>query len=48
MSPAENEHPEAGSGHTYSPWRAGQAFDVTNLPNGIYNVEVRANLAVDS
>lgn len=34
---------QVGSGDTYSQWRAGQAFDVTRLPNGTYYVEIRAN-----
>ncbi|GAA4802252.1 lysyl oxidase family protein [Nocardioides caeni] len=32
-----------GSGDTYAQFRAGQAFRVDNLPNGIYYVAVQAN-----
>ena len=34
---------QTGWGDTYSQYRPGQSFDVTNLPNGKYFVEVRAN-----
>lgn len=33
----------AGWGDTYSQYVAGQAFDVTDLPNGRYRIEVRVN-----
>jgi hypothetical protein len=32
-----------GYGDTYTQFVAGQAFDVTNLPNGRYRIEVRVN-----
>jgi hypothetical protein len=34
-----------GSGDTYTQYKPGQSFDVTNLPNGIYYIEVSANPA---
>lgn len=34
---------EAGWGDTYGQYLPGQAFDITNLPNGTYKVEVIAN-----
>lgn len=33
----------AGSGDTYAQFRAGQAFRIDNLPNGIYYIAVEAN-----
>jgi hypothetical protein len=36
---------DVGNGDTYSQDRPGQAFDVTNLPNGTYYIEVKANPA---
>jgi len=33
----------AGSGDTYAQFRAGQSFDLRNLPNGIYWIAVEAN-----
>jgi hypothetical protein len=32
-----------GWGDTYYQWAGGQAFDITNVPNGTYWIEVRAN-----
>ncbi len=32
-----------GWGDTYQQWVAGQAFDITNVPNGLYKIEVRVN-----
>lgn len=37
----------AGSGDTYSQYRAGQAFRIKTLPNGIYYVAVQANPEFD-
>ncbi|NEA33419.1 lysyl oxidase family protein [Streptomyces sp. SID13031] len=34
---------DVGSGDTYAQFRPGQSFDVTNLPNGEYFIEVLAN-----
>jgi hypothetical protein len=34
---------QAGWGDTYTQYRPGQSFDITNLPNGKYFVQVRAN-----
>ncbi|MFI5731075.1 lysyl oxidase family protein [Kribbella sp. NPDC051587] len=34
---------DVGSGDTYEQFRPGQSFDITNLPNGEYFVEVKAN-----
>ena len=34
---------DTGWGDTYSQWVAGQAFDVTDLPNGTYYVRVHVN-----
>jgi hypothetical protein len=34
---------DVGSGDTYAQYLPGQSFDVTDLPNGIYYVEVSAN-----
>ncbi len=34
---------DAGWGDTYYQWMAGQAFDITNVPNGSYFVKVHAN-----
>ena len=34
---------QAGWGDTYTQYRPGQSFNITNLPNGKYFVEVRAN-----
>ena len=36
---------QVGSGDTYDNTRAGQAFNITGVPNGIYYVEVAANPA---
>ena len=33
----------SGSGDTYSQYRAGQAFNLGDLPNGIYYIAVKAN-----
>ncbi|HEX2051611.1 MAG TPA: lysyl oxidase family protein [Actinomycetota bacterium] len=41
------EHIPAGWGDTYYQGVAGQAFDVTNLPNGWYRVRVEVNPAGD-
>jgi hypothetical protein len=40
---AVREALDIGSGDTYSQFLPGQAFDVTDLPNGTYWIEVRAN-----
>jgi hypothetical protein len=32
-----------GWGDTYTQFLAGQAFDITNLPNGTYDIQVIAN-----
>jgi hypothetical protein len=37
----------AGSGDTYGQYRAGQAFRIKDLPNGIYYVAVQANPLFD-
>ncbi|NUO41081.1 MAG: protein-lysine 6-oxidase [Streptomyces sp.] len=34
---------DVGSGDTYTQYRPGQSFDVTDLPNGTYYIEVIAN-----
>ncbi|WP_238161830.1 lysyl oxidase family protein [Kribbella antibiotica] len=34
---------DVGSGDTYDQFRPGQSFDITDLPNGEYFVEVKAN-----
>jgi hypothetical protein len=34
---------DVGSGDTYHQYLPGQAFDVTNLPNGVYYIEIMAN-----
>ncbi|TQK42744.1 lysyl oxidase [Streptomyces sp. SLBN-118] len=34
---------DVGSGDTYTQYRPGQSFDVTNLPNGTYYIQVIAN-----
>ncbi len=34
---------DVGSGDTYEQFRPGQSFDITDLPNGEYFVEVKAN-----
>jgi hypothetical protein len=34
---------DVGSGDTYAQFRPGQSFDVTDLPNGEYFIEVKAN-----
>lgn len=34
---------DVGNGDTYSQYRPGQSFDVTNLPNGTYYIQVIAN-----
>jgi hypothetical protein len=44
-SPAVREELSVGSGDTYSQERAGQSFDLKDLPNGVYFVEVTANPA---
>ncbi|MFJ3667809.1 lysyl oxidase family protein [Streptomyces sp. NPDC090106] len=36
---------DVGSGDTYTQYRPGQSFDVTDLPNGTYYIEVIANPA---
>ncbi|MFF8968920.1 lysyl oxidase family protein [Streptomyces sp. NPDC014995] len=36
---------DVGSGDTYTQYRPGQSFDVTDLPNGTYYIEVLANPA---
>ncbi|GAB1645099.1 lysyl oxidase family protein [Krasilnikovia sp. MM14-A1259] len=36
---------DAGNGDTYSQARPGQSFEVTDLPNGTYYIEVKANPA---
>ncbi|CAM5487922.1 Protein-lysine 6-oxidase OS=Streptomyces aurantiogriseus OX=66870 GN=GCM10010251_02900 PE=4 SV=1 [Streptomyces aurantiogriseus] len=36
---------DVGSGDTYTQYRPGQSFDITDLPNGTYYVEVLANPA---
>jgi hypothetical protein len=33
----------AGSGDTYAQYRAGQSFDLRNIPNGVYLIAVEAN-----
>ena len=33
----------AGSGDTYVQYRAGQAFRIKNLPDGVYYIAVEAN-----
>lgn len=40
---AVRERLDVGSGDTYMQSRAGQAFNITNLPNGTYYIEVTAN-----
>jgi len=37
----------AGSGDTYMQYRAGQAFRIGNLPNGVYWIAVEANPAAN-
>ncbi|MFD3911969.1 lysyl oxidase family protein [Streptomyces sp. NPDC058603] len=34
---------DVGSGDTYTQYRPGQSFDITDLPNGTYYIEVLAN-----
>ena len=34
---------DVGNGDTYTQYRPGQSFDVTDLPNGTYYIEVLAN-----
>ncbi|WP_433023290.1 lysyl oxidase family protein [Kribbella sp. CA-294648] len=34
---------DVGSGDTYAQFRPGQSFDITDLPNGTYFIEVKAN-----
>jgi hypothetical protein len=34
---------DVGSGDTYSQYLPGQSFDVTDVPNGTYWIEVKAN-----
>ncbi|MFE9623971.1 lysyl oxidase family protein [Streptomyces sp. NPDC006527] len=36
---------DVGSGDTYTQYRPGQSFDITDLPNGTYYIEVLANPA---
>ena len=36
---------DVGSGDTYSQARPGQSFEVTDLPNGVYYIQVKANPA---
>ena len=36
---------DVGSGDTYSQYRPGQSFDITDLPNGTYYIQVIANPA---
>ncbi|WP_416971361.1 lysyl oxidase family protein [Streptomyces sp. 4F14] len=36
---------DVGSGDTYTQYRPGQSFDITDLPNGTYYIEVMANPA---
>ncbi|MGM9382559.1 lysyl oxidase family protein [Streptomyces antibioticus] len=36
---------DVGSGDTYTQYRPGQSFDITDLPNGTYYIEVVANPA---
>ena len=36
---------DIGNGDTYSQYRPGQSFEVTDLPNGTYYIEVKANPA---
>lgn len=42
---AVSEYLASGSGDTYEQFRAGQSFDVSGLPNGVYYVCVQANPA---
>jgi hypothetical protein len=37
------EYMPVGWGDTYDQFKAGQAFDITNLPNGTYYIEIHAN-----
>jgi hypothetical protein len=37
------EYLPVGWGDTYDQTKAGQAFDITNLPNGVYYIEIIAN-----
>ncbi|QNP71922.1 protein-lysine 6-oxidase [Streptomyces roseirectus] len=34
---------DVGSGDTYTQYRPGQSFEITDLPNGTYYIEVKAN-----
>ena len=34
---------DIGNGDTYTQYLPGQSFDVTDLPNGTYYIEVKAN-----
>lgn len=36
---------DVGSGDTYTQYRPGQSFDITDLPNGTYYIQVIANPA---
>jgi hypothetical protein len=36
---------DVGSGDTYTQYRPGQSFDISDLPNGTYYIEVKANPA---
>ena len=36
---------DVGSGDTYTQYRPGQSFDITDLPNGTYHIQVIANPA---
>lgn len=36
---------DVGSGDTYTQYRPGQSFEITDLPNGTYYIEVKANPA---
>ena len=42
-SVAVREVLDVGGGDTYTQYRPGQSFNVTNLPNGVYYIEVLAN-----
>ena len=42
---AVSEYLAAGSGDTYEQSRAGQSFDIRNVPNGVYYIAVLANPA---
>ena len=36
---------DVGNGDTYTQARPGQSFEITDLPNGTYYIEVKANPA---